>query len=82
MFIIMFKGTVNVISSDPLYKDDNAQFITITLYAVSDQEWTRCNVLLFKTDYLQLWFLYKSYMFISTEEERIWIIRIIQCFKT
>ena len=52
MFIIMFKGTVNVISSDPLYKDDNAQFITITLYAVSDQEWTRCNVLLFKTDYL------------------------------
>ena len=27
--------------------------------------------LLFKTDYKQLLFLYKSYMFISTEEERI-----------
>ena len=40
----MFKGTVNVISSDPLYKDDKAQFIMVPLYALSDQVWTRYNV--------------------------------------
>ena len=30
-----FKGTVNVISSEPPYKDGNAQFITVPFKALS-----------------------------------------------
>ena len=32
-----FKGTVSVISSDPLCKYDNARFTTVPLKALSDQ---------------------------------------------
>ena len=33
----IIKGTVNVISSDPPSKDENAQFSTVPLKALSDQ---------------------------------------------
>ena len=34
---LMFKGTVSVISTDPTYKDGNAQFTPVPLKALSDQ---------------------------------------------
>ena len=35
----ILKGTVSVISSDPLGKDNNARFTTVPLKALSDQVW-------------------------------------------
>ena len=34
---LKFKGTVSVISSDPLFNDDNAQFSTVPLKPYYDQ---------------------------------------------
>ena len=35
---LFVKGTVNVISSDPPWKDDNPRFTTVPLKPLSDQE--------------------------------------------
>ena len=39
---------------------------TRTLKALFYEEYIRCNVYNLKTEYFQLWFLYKSYLRIST----------------
>ena len=47
----IIKGTVNVISSDPPSKDENAQFSTVPLKALSDQVSIRLEHFYFRKTY-------------------------------
>ena len=38
---LTIKRTVSVVSSEPLYKDDNARFKMVSLNAFCDQVWIR-----------------------------------------
>ena len=57
------KGTVSVISSDPLCKDANVWFTTVPLKALSDQVWNIYQC--FVPVYFHLRFLYESDLLIS-----------------
>ena len=70
--VFPFIGTVSV--SDPPCKDGNAWLSMVPLKALSDQAWIRYQCLRLKTNYFQLWFLYKSDLHISTTGKPIEII--------
>ena len=59
---VKLKGTVNIISSCPPYKDGNARFTTIPFKALSVQEWIRINVYNFE-NLFKFGFLYNLRIF-------------------
>ena len=53
---------LNISSSDLPFIERHVRFPTLPLHAFSDQWWIKYSMyIIFKTDYFQLWFLYKSY---------------------